>query len=144
MTDATTLLVISGDGVAPYSARGLTQSLEPINAAASVRRTINGGLMDLSAAQFRKFRSVVSCDDQQTPAFNDLWPGQSLTVDCVAELTYKTSGGSPSRTVVPGSSYTDGSYTFYRPRLTMKVISLSVERDEYGAQSKWSLELEES
>jgi len=38
--------------VPPYSARGLTQTLTPIAAAANMRRTINGELLDLSAGQF--------------------------------------------------------------------------------------------
>jgi hypothetical protein len=56
-----TLLVLTGIGIPDYSARGLTQTLEPIEAALSQRRTVNGGLKDLSFAQFRKYKSSISC-----------------------------------------------------------------------------------
>lgn len=138
-----TLLVLSGMGVPPYSARGLTQTLEPIDAAADVRRTINGAAVDLSESQFRKYRSTISCTDQQAPALEGIWPGQQLTVDCVFELSYETVTASPSRTEVPGSSYEESGFTFYRPRLTMMVTALSETKDEYGATTAWSLELEE-
>jgi hypothetical protein len=142
MTDSTTLLVISGQGVSPYSARGLTQTLEPIAAAASMRRTINGELKDLSRVQFRKYASTISCNDQAAPAVEGVFPGMLLTVDCVAELSYKTVGGSASRTVV--ASRTDGDYTFYRPRLSMRVVTFNMSQDEYGATVQWSLQLEEA
>ena len=65
---AETLLVISGDGVAPYSARGLTQTLEVIAEAAVVARSVNGALVNLSPPQFRKFKSTISCTDVASPA----------------------------------------------------------------------------
>jgi hypothetical protein len=132
-----TLLVLS------YSARGLTQTLEPIQAAANNRRSINGKLKDLSQVQFRKYSSTISCADQLAPALDGIWPGQLLTVDCVAELSYKTAGGSPSRTVVTSSSRVEGAYTYYRPRLTMRVMAYSESEDEYGRVVQWSLQLEE-
>ena len=139
-----TLLVISGPGVSPYSARGLSQTLTPIQAAQNTRRTVNGSLIDISAAQFRKFRSTISCTDQNTPALDGIWPGEQVTVDCVATLSYKTVGGSPSRPVEPGSSYVEGAFTIYRPRLTMIVMNFAVQEDEYGAAISWSLDLEEA
>lgn len=139
-----TLLVISGEGIPPYSIRGLTQSLEPIDAAKNLRRTVNGSLLDLSLSQFRKYRSEISCEDVDSPAFDALEIGDTVTVDCVSELAYKTSGGSPARTVVSGSSRTSGDFTFYRPVLTMLVTGKSQETDEYGAAVSWSLELEEA
>jgi hypothetical protein len=139
-----TLLVLSGPGVQPYSARGLKQTLTPIGAAANNRRTINGDLLDLSQQQFRKYASTISCSDQLAPALDGVWPGLVLTVDCVAELAYKTVGGTPARTVVSGSSRTDGAYTFYRPRLTMRVMNYNMDEDEYGRVLAWSLELEEA
>ncbi len=136
-----TLLVLSGPGVAPYSARGLTQTLVPVAASGNNRRSINGELKDLSQAQFRKYESVISCADHIAPALDGIWPGQVLTVDCVAELAYKTAGGSPGRTVV--ATRTEGAYTYYRPRLTMIVRNHSQQEDEYGRVVQWALELEE-
>lgn len=138
-----TLLVLSGPGVAPYSARGLTQTLTPIAAAANNRRSINGDLLDLSQPQFRKYASSISCADQIAPALDGVWPGMTLTVDCVAELSFKTAGGSPQRTAVTWPGRVEGAYTYYRPRLTMKVMSHNQQLDEYGCVVQWSLELEE-
>jgi len=138
-----TLLVISGIGVPPFSARGLTQTLEPIAAAANVRRTVNGALVNLAPTQFQKYRSRISCTDMASPAVDGVFPGLTVTVDCVAELAYLTSGGSPQRTIVSGSSYIDGSFTFYRPRLTKKIVGFSISTDEYGAAVAWTMDLEE-
>lgn len=143
MPGTTTLLVISGEGIPPYSARGLTQTLEPIPAAGGARRTVNGELLDVSSPELRKYASLVSCSDQQTPALDGIWPGEIVTVDCVAELAYKTAGGSPQRTVVTGSSRVEGDYTFYRPRLTMMFMGHQVSRDEYKAIVGWTMAFEE-
>lgn len=143
MTNYLTLLSISGIDVPPYASRGLTQTLEPIDQAKQTRRTVNGTLKDISAAQFQKYKSTITCTDQQSPGLDGVWPGQQVTVDCVSELSYLTSGGSPERSVVSGSSRTDGNWTFYRPQLVMRVISYSIQTDEYGAAVGWQLDLEE-
>lgn len=138
-----TLLVMTGVGVPPYSARGLTQTLDPIEASAQARRTVNGELVSLSSTAFRKYRSTISGNDQKSPAFNRIWPGNAVTVDCIAELAYETATGTPERTVVSGSSYTDGDFTYYRPQLSMMVLAYNVQQDEYGAAVAWTLQLEE-
>jgi hypothetical protein len=137
-----TLLVLAGVGIPAYSARGLSQQLEPIDGAANMRRTINGALNDLSVVQFRKYRSTISCSDQEPPAVDGVWPGRVVTVDCVAELSYPV-GGTPQRPVVAGSERIEGDFTFYRPQLTMLVTGFSVQRDEWGAEVQWQMELEE-
>lgn len=142
MTDST-LLVISGMGVTPYSARGLSQSLEPIQAAASARRTINGTLRDLSQSQFHKYKSTITCTDQDSPAFDGSWTGKTVTVDCVAELSFETNSAGPQRTVVPGSEREADGFTFYRPRLVMMVVGFQQTTDEWGATVGWQLQLEE-
>ena len=48
------MLTFSGIGVPPYSARGASQTLDPIQASQQLRRTINGELIDISRAEFRK------------------------------------------------------------------------------------------
>ena len=138
-----TLLVISGPGLPTYAVRGLTQTLDPIDAAGAIARTVNGGLIDLSPPQMRKYKSTISCTDQEAPALDGVWPGMPVTVDCVSELGYLTAGGSPQRTVVEGSTRVASRWTWYRPRLDMMVISYSTSTDEYGALIEWSLELEE-
>ena len=137
------VLTLSGIGVPPYSARGASQTLEPIQASQQLRRTINGELIDISRAEFRKYRSTISCVDQQPPAIDGVWPGRVLTVGCISELSYLTAGGAPARPLVSGSSRTEGDYTFYRPSLTMRVVAFSQDTDEYGAVVSWSLQLEE-
>lgn len=138
-----TVLSISGNGVSPYSARGLTQTLDPIPQASQLWRTINGGLIDVAAEQFRKYSSIISCTDQNTPALEGVWPGMELVIDCATTLSYPTDGGAPTRIVVPGSSYVEGNYTIYRPRLTMRVVNFTRQEDEWGATTAWTLELEE-
>jgi hypothetical protein len=56
-----TLLVLDGQGLPPYAARGITQTLDPINQAANLRRTVNGDLKDISFSSFRKYKSTLSC-----------------------------------------------------------------------------------
>jgi hypothetical protein len=139
-----TLLEISGPGIASYTARGATQTLDPIDASSVTARTVNGALIDLSPSQMRKYKSTISCNDTETPALDGVWPGMVLTVDCIAELGYKTAGGTPARTVVTGSARVNSNWTYYRPQLSMRVIQYSVSRDEYGAMTEWSLDLEEA
>jgi hypothetical protein len=105
-----TLLVISGMGFSPYAARGLTQTLVPIEQAKQLRRTASGKLVDVSVAQFRKYRSTISCTDQRAPAIDGIWPGMVVTVSCVAELSHPPSGA-PSRPVVAGSIREEEGYT---------------------------------
>lgn len=140
--NAGTLLRLHGIGVPPYSARGLSQTLTPIDQAASLERTVNGSLVDLSFSGFRKFRSTISGTDQKPPKVNGVWPGQQVTVDCIAELSLET-GGTPDRPIVPGSLDVEGEFATYRPRLTMLVVAFNISHDEYGRQVDWSLDLEE-
>lgn len=140
--DGQTALVLSVMGVPLYSARGLSQTLEPIDAAASMRRSINGILTDVAHAQFRKYKSRISCTDTRQPSFDGIWPGLIIVVDCVAYLSYPVAG-SPQRTVISGSSFTEGGFTFYRPRLTMMVTANSAQTDEWDATVPWQLDLEE-
>jgi len=140
---ADTDLLIFGMGIAPYSARGLTQTLTPIEAAKNLRRSINGALYDLSFDQFRKYQSKITCEDQATPAVDGIWPGAEVTVYCVAELSRLTDTEGPARPVVPGSERTDGAFTFYRPILEMRVVAFETGRDEWAADINWTLELEE-
>jgi hypothetical protein len=138
-----TLLSLIGIGVPPYSARGLTQTLEPVEQATQLKRTVNGALVDLSAQPFRKYRSTISCQDQEPPAIDGVWPGQVVTVECVAELSFLTASGAPARPAVEDSERIEGGFTFYRPILVMRVTGYSVSRDEYGATTAWQLQLEE-
>lgn len=137
-----TVLTITGVGVPPYSARGLRQSLEPIGAAASLRRTVNGALVDIGASQFRKYRTSISGEDQDPPAIDGIWPGLEVEIGCIAEIaTDSPSGG--DRNAVPGSERTSGGFTVYRPRLIMLITNFNVDKDEYEAITGWRLDAEE-
>jgi len=138
-----TLLVITGVSIAPYSARGLQQTLAPIEQIKQPARTVNGKLIDISLEQFRKYTTQISCSDMRAPALNGVWPGLQITVDCITELSYLTSGGSAEKTVVPGSSRVEGDYTYYRPRLICRVQDYSEQLGEYEQVVGWTLTAEE-
>ncbi len=138
-----TLLVISSMGTPLYSARGLRQTLTPIQSAGYLLRDINGELCNLSDTNFTKYISTISGEDARSPAANGVMPGLPVTVDCIIELAYLTSGGSPTRTVVGGSSYTEGNFTRYRPQLSMMVTNIEIDSDEWNSLTNWTLSLEE-
>ena len=142
---ADTLLSISGFGNFQYQARGLTQTLELIGESQQLERTINGRLIDLSVAQFRKYKTTISVSDEvEFPPLDGVYPGMEITVDCALYLCYPTGrAGSPNRDEVSGSSYTDGGMTFYRPRLVMRVASFQSRVDEWKRQVGWNLDAEE-
>lgn len=129
-------------GLPPYSARGLTQTLEPATIGVSTRRTVNGKLVNLSPPQFEKYKSTVSGNDQEPPAIDGVFAGFALAVDCIAELSFPN-GAAQQRPDVPGSVRVEGSFTFYRPHLEMMVTGFQTSTDEYGAQVGWTLNLEE-
>lgn len=137
-----TLLLLEGVGIPRYSARGMTQTLAPIDELANVRRTINGTAIDLSADQFQKFKSSLSASDQAPPAIiGGKWPGAEVVVHCVAELV-RDEYEDASRPVVSGSERDNGDgFIFYRPILTMIVLSFSVSKDEWGAVIGWQMDL---
>lgn len=143
MANENTILVISGDDLPPAAVRGIRQTIEPINGASNLARSVNGELINLGASQFKKYKTTITCSDMAPPAFDNVWPGDTLTIGCVNEFCYLTAGGTPQRTPVSGSSYVDGDYTFYRPELTVIVTSKSEEMEEYTADVPWTLEAEE-
>lgn len=143
-----TLLRLDPIGVPPYSARNINQTLDPIDAGSQLARTVNGELIDLSdGSTFRKYKSTITCTDQQMPALSGVWQGMTLTVDCVAELSYLTATGTPERdladTTDDPATRTEGLFTFYRPRLSMRVVSFSTNFTEWDADAGWRLDLEE-
>jgi hypothetical protein len=153
-TGGPTLLVltpISGADapfLGPYSARGLTQTLQPIfgsgNASGTlIRSDINGNLVDLTSLQFRKWELLVTCSDGTTPCLDGAWLGIVCSVECAAELAYPT-GGYQSRPAVAGSLRTEGMITYYRPALTMTVMRIENSFREYESVYNWSIRLEET
>lgn len=139
-----TLLVLEGIGVPRYSARGLHQTLAPIDAAAHIERTINGELIDLGNPAFRKYKSTITGTDQMAPACDGVWPGQIVTVECIAELCHPEYApfGRPPVNYDTAVRYVAG-FLYYRPRLEMRVMAFSMDEDEYGRVVSWSMDLEE-
>lgn len=140
-----TILSISSFGHMIFQARGLTQSLAPIDEASQSGRTINGTLIDLSAPQFRKYKSTVTVGSEvYAPPLDGIFPGQIVTVDCAVSLAYITgTSGHPNRPEVSGSSWEENGYTFYRPQLTMMVKNPETHFDEWKNVVGWSCDLEE-
>lgn len=142
-------IVFPGDvrpSVNPYSARQLRGTLRPTDAAQGydkLRRTVNGGLVDISAHQMRKYRLEAHGNDDAPPALDGLWVGMLVTVNSHVELAYLTAGGSPARPAVSGSARVDGNFTYYCPQFQMMVAELQIERQEWAAQVSWTLTLEE-
>lgn len=129
-----------------YASRGLTGTLRPIDMAQGadkLRRTVNGTSIDVSAPQMRKYHLEASGSDMEPPAFDGLWAGMEVEVDCHVELAYLTIAGPPSRTVVPGSEHVRGDYTWYCPQFVMRIAELNIDQDEWGASASWQISLEE-
>jgi hypothetical protein len=126
-----------------YSSRGITQTLEAIDGAVFQARTVNAELVDLSVARFRKFKSVISSKDQRPPSRDDVWPGRIVAVGCAYLLSFPTIGGTPARTVVSGSEFTEGNFTFYQPLIMFMIGKPTGSFDEWQAGYEWSIPLEE-
>jgi hypothetical protein len=143
-TTGTILTISDGATLLPlYSARGLTQTLAPIDGSLFQARTVNAEMVDLSVSRFRKFKSVISATDVRPPTRDDVWPGKIVTVECAYILSYATSGGTPSRTAVGGSTVVEGAFTFYRPSITFMIGRTSGSFEEWEAGYSWRIEMEE-
>jgi hypothetical protein len=136
-------LVLDPIGVVPYSARGLDQTVAPIAQSAVMKRTVLGDLDNVASEVFQLYKSTITCDDLNVPGLDGIFAGTTVTVDCIFELSYKTSGGSASRTVITGSSRTEGAFTFYRPRLVMKIVDFNYRKSDWGVNVGWQMDLEE-
>jgi hypothetical protein len=136
IADATTLLPL-------YSARGITQTMKPRLGAKSQRVTVNGELVDLSLTRMQKYNSVISATDVRPPSRDDVWPGHTVNVACAYLLSYPTSGGSPHRTVLSGSSFVQGAFTFYRPVITFMIDECGGSFAEWEAGYQWSISMNE-
>jgi hypothetical protein len=139
-----TVLRMVGVGVPPYSCRGAKQTLTAIDQATNLKRTCNGKLKDISFSGFKVYKSTISCSDQRPPNFDGKWPGLTVVIDCIAELSYTPDEGeTQQRPAVPGSWRMEGAHAVYRPRLTCKILTLSTDTDEYDAACNWTMDVEE-
>lgn len=139
-----TNLVMEGLGVMPYSARGLSQRLEPIAEAAHLERDENGGLIDFSYTPFQKYKSTISGSDQRPPSVDGKWPGKLVVVECIATLVHPEYEGFSREPVNNDEAIKyEGGFVIFRPRLTMLVMGFNWQEDEYGAIVGWTIDLEE-
>lgn len=129
-------------GTPPFACRNASQTLEMIAQATNFDRDVNGGWMDLSAPQFKLYKTVISGTDWDGPSYDKLRIGTVFVVDCIKELYYKV-GEDPERPPVPGSEYTEGDLVFYRPRMPFVCTGFSFVGAEYGDTVAWSIEGEE-
>lgn len=134
----------------PFSVRGATFDLRPIDGSGGARRDINADLYDLSDPVFNKFVFSASCSDLRTPSFNDLKKGMTVTANLPNEWFYLIPnpeedpvGLAASRPIVSGSLRDLDGYRYFRPKMIMMVMDFNQTYDEYAARYQWSLLLEE-
>jgi hypothetical protein len=121
---AYTLLSIDDIDFSPYSVRGITMTLAPIDQAANVARDCRGALADISVAQFRQYKVSITCTDHEAPELTDVWPGQDVTITCIPGL---------------GAANTTGDVLI----ILAKVTAWNTSRDEWAAEVAWQLEAEQ-
>ncbi len=165
-----TRLILSQGGFPPFTARGCSQSLYPLESAL-LRRTVNGKLISLGAPGQLKYRSVIRCEDEESPALEGLWPGTFVEVHCIQYLWQKTFSPRLSLSRTPridslkaidqkkrpyGVKWQNNEaileteeqegpwYLGYQPILTMTVITHESHHQEWGDKNPWSITLEET
>jgi hypothetical protein len=162
-----TILSIDGIAFPVGSARGISETIEPIQAG-ELRRTVNGTLVDLTRSEFRKYAVRLSCDDQGFPALDGIWTGQQVTISCASEMRQRaaTTEITLGRDAVAGSVRAENPTTgapitvsdvtgrvvtlasapaivSYRPALVCRVVSWSGDFAEWDAENGWYISLEE-
>jgi hypothetical protein len=138
-----TELVINLIGFPPGSARGVKQTLKPIQEAAAFRRTVNYSLKNTAPALAQKYATEISCDDLNVPCLAGITIGAEVVIDCVAEIN-RPFGTDPTRPVVEGSEYQVGDILISRPRLNITVTDFQWDTDETEATVGWRLTGEET
>ena len=152
-------LRINGQPILPGSDFQISVDISPIAGASNLRHTVNGELVDMSRAVFRKYRISISGSGRRSPAISDLMPGANIQITApepifisgadigrqIAEkVGVKESGGQIA--VGPTESFpvwTSIVGVGVRPIFECKVISVNVSYDEHRKDYSWSLEAEE-
>lgn len=123
-----TLLSIKVDGqevLTDYGARDLTAEIEYIPQSEAMGRSWNGGIIDYSLPQFRKFQMAVTCTDFESNGLARFPPGTQCTVVCLPHL---------------GTREDDS-----ENRLVMNMVMgrWKESRQEWAAKTTWTLPLQE-
>lgn len=154
-----------------WSARGCTQTLTLL-AHTELRRTVNGELIDVSSPFHRKYISTVACQDKAPLAFDGIWIGSALWVDCIQCLMTPFASGEQQITLarkpVKNSVTVEeaqgekinfesvsekivslekpakkSGFITYQPQLLMRLTDYQLETDEWGMVVGWKMALEE-
>lgn len=143
-----TLLVIRGAGIQDYAARGLVQTLTPIDKAGDLRRTVNGSMVNFGSPTFRLMQTRISCSDQRPPPM--LWPGDEVTIECACYLSYASGASGPTAsttavfTAATGSEFSEGGFNFYRPVIDFVFTGWDdLSFDEWPATMSWAMNFEQ-
>jgi hypothetical protein len=121
---AYTLLAIDGIDFSQYAVRGITMTLTPIDQAKGLARDCRGALADISVAQFRQYKTTITCTDHEAPQLTGVWPGMDITITCIPGLGAANSAGDVMI-------------------ILAKVTSWNTSRDEWAAEVAWQLEAEQ-
>ncbi|BDB95916.1 hypothetical protein [Candidatus Hydrogenosomobacter endosymbioticus] len=153
------------------AARECTQTLELFQDNVSMARTINGELANTGHKPIKKYKSVITCEDNHPIAFEGIWKWDIVCVECVQRLVTAEvkKGGSVvlERRPVKGSVFlcTEGEifqlkdpqqgfqvkldqsegpgFISYRPILEMIVIDVEMKTDEQKCTTISKISLEE-
>ncbi|MDR2781921.1 MAG: hypothetical protein LBB21_05735 [Holosporaceae bacterium] len=165
-----TNLILGVAGFPPESARNCHQELSPIPNG-EFRKSINGDLLYLETNERKRYRSVISCKDTNSPIIDGIWVGTQITIGCIQNLWQAIDCGKRSvrlvRPPVEGSvcvvnscgeairftledeevklskSYDEKNFVCFRPWLITRVINFSLETNEWGMSGGWKLVVEE-
>lgn len=140
MATGYTDLVIAGIGIPTYAVRGVRQSTTLIDQASRITRSVNGKAIDVSNPAMRKYRTVISGSDQETPAFGGVWPGRLVSVTSLTTWDSSGTGATGGGTAPTGAS---GATAGTAVNITGLVKSFEVTTDEWAATVDWTLEIEQ-
>lgn len=107
MTD-TNLTFSTGPYLGAFAARGISESLKPIDAG-RVARTINGALVNLGLSQHRKYALSITFADVQPVGLDGVYKGMAVTVGCISELGKSCTIASLTGTASLGRAAVSGS-----------------------------------
>jgi hypothetical protein len=165
-----TNLILGVAGMPPQSAGNCRQELLPVPNG-EFRKSINGDLLYLENNERKRYRSVISCKDINSPPVDGIWIGTQLTVGCIQNLWQTIDSGKQQirliRPPVSGSvcvindcgeavrfeleddevklseTFEEKIFVCFRPWLIMRVVDFSLETNEWGMSGGWKLVLEE-
>jgi hypothetical protein len=165
-----TNLILGIAGLPPESARNCQQELSPVPNG-EFKKSINGDLLFLETNERKRYKSVISCKDTNSPVIEGIWVGSQISVGCIQNLWQVIKPGElKTRLIRPAVEnsvcvlnnlgdavrfeLTDHEVELYktseekifvcfRPWLVMRVINFSLETDEWGMSGGWKLLLEE-